>query len=295
MELRHLRYFVAVAEELHFGRAAQRLLVSQPPLSQQIKDLEREVGTMLFVRTRRRVELTEAGRTFLKDAKDILLRVDLAAKSAQRAGQGHEGRVVIGYMAYASIHLLPRTLRAFQRQFPKVEVVLERMVSIDQARALREKRIDIGLVCTPFPQTGLEIEVVLREPLIVVMSKHHKFARLKRIPLNSLANESFIFSRRLSDAGYLGQVTKICRSVGVEMKVREAHDEDAILLMIAAGLGICLVPASARNIRHDGVLFRDLEDCPGDIELALAWRKQDESASVNNFVKTIRESKTSRH
>ena len=288
MELRHLRYFVAVAEELHFSRAAQRLLVSQPPLSQQIKDLEREVGTLLLTRTRRRVELTQAGRTFLKDAKDILSRVDVAAKSAQRAGQGHEGRVVVGYMAYAAIELLPRALQAFGRQFPQVEVVPERMVSIEQARALREKRIDIGLVCTPFPKTGLEIEVVLREPLVVALAQNHKFARRQRIPLSSLADEPFIFTRRLCDAGYLGQVTKICRSVGVEMKVREAHDEDAILPMVAAGLGICLVPASARKIRHAGVLFRDLEECPGRIELAVAWRKQDTSVLVRNFVGLIR-------
>jgi DNA-binding transcriptional LysR family regulator len=288
MELRHLRYFVAVAEELHFSRAAQRLLISQPPLSQQIKDLEREVGTMLLMRTRRRVELTEAGRAFLKDAKDILSRVEVATKSAQRAAQGHEGRLVVGYMAFAAIELLPRALQAFGRQFPHVEVVPERMVSIEQARALREKRIDIGLVCTPFPKTGLEIEVVLREPLVVVLPRNHKFARLQRIPLRSLAGEILIFTCRVSDAAYLAQITKICRFVGVEMIVREAHDEDAILPMVAAGLGICLVPTSARTLRHDGVLFRELADCQGQIELAVAWRKQDTSALVRNFVRLIR-------
>jgi DNA-binding transcriptional LysR family regulator len=135
----------------------------------------------------------------------------------------------------------------------------------------------------------LEIEVVLREPLVVVLPKRHKFARLQRIPLRSLADEPFVFTRRLCDAGYLGQVTKICRSVDVEMKVREAHDEDAILPMVAAGLGICLVPASARKARrHAGVLFRDLEECPGQIELAVAWRKNDSSVLVRNFVELIR-------
>jgi len=124
--------------------------------------------------------------------------------------------------------------------------------------------------------------------LVVVLAQHHKLARRQRIPLSSLADEPFIFTRRLCDAGYLGQVTKICRSVGVEMKVREAHDEDAILPMVAAGLGICLVPASARKIRHAGVLFRDLEECPGQIELAVAWRKQDTSALVRNFLQLIR-------
>ena len=122
-----------------------------------------------------------------------------------------------------------------------------------------------------------------------MLPKRHKFARLQRIPLRSLADEPFVFTRRLCDAGYLGQVTKICRSVDVEMKVREAHDEDAILPMVAAGLGICLVPASARKARrHAGVLFRDLEECPGQIELAVAWRKNDSSVLVRNFVELIR-------
>jgi DNA-binding transcriptional LysR family regulator len=296
MELRHLRYFVAVAEELHFGRAAQRLLVSQPPLSQQIHDLEHDVGTLLLLRTRRRVELTDAGRVFLKEVKDILSRVDAAVEITKHTGQGHSGRLTVAYTAYAALDVLPDALEAFCRRFPQVEVVPERMTSIDLARALRERRIDIGLSYPPFPKTSLEVEVILREQLVVVLPQDHPSAKYQEVPLKSLAGETFVFTNRFRDSGYMAQVALICRSAGFELRsVREAHDDNAILPTIAAGLGVCLAPVCARKVQYTGVVYRDLENCPGQIELAVVWRKQNESSVVNNFLNEIRERLVSRN
>jgi DNA-binding transcriptional LysR family regulator len=296
MELRHLRYFVAVAEELHFGRAAQRLLVSQPPLSQQIHDLELDVGTLLLLRTRRRVELTDAGRVFLIEVKNILSRVDAAVGIAKRTGQGHNGRLSVAYTAYAAFDVLPDALEAFCRRFPQVEVMPERMMSIDLARALRERRIDIGLTHPPFPKTGLEVEIILREPLVVALPQNHPLARHQKVPLKSLAGETFVFTNRIRDSGYTAQVASICRSAGFELQsVRDAHDDNAILPTIAAGLGVGLAPVCAHKVQYTGVVYRDLENCSGQIELAIVWRKQDESPLVNNFLSEIRERRVSRN
>jgi DNA-binding transcriptional LysR family regulator len=289
MELRHLRYFVAVAEELHFGRAAQRLMLSQPPLSQQIKALEKEVGTTLLMRTCRRVELTEAGRAYLLEARDILSRVEIAARSAQRAGNGHKGKLFVGYMAYAAINVVPKALQAFGQHSPQVEIVLEQMASVEQAQALRDRRIDVALLCPPFAADGLEVETIAKESLIAALSPGHSLARRQTVPLLSLANETFIFTKRRRDSGYLAQLDSICRAEGFELPhVREAHVDFAILPMIASGQGVCLAPTSARRVRYAGVAFRNLENCAAQVELAVAWRKRETSHLVRNFVELIR-------
>jgi DNA-binding transcriptional LysR family regulator len=166
------------------------------------------------------------------------------------------------------------------------------MASSEQAQALRDRRIDIGLVCPPFPSEGLEVEVILRERLIVALARKHVLARRRRIPLMALANETIIFTNCLRDSGYLAQLCAICQAGGFELRsVRDAHTEDAILPLIASGLGVCLAPASARKVRYSGVVFRDLENCPGQVELGVAWRKQDGSPMVKNFLDVVRESR----
>jgi DNA-binding transcriptional LysR family regulator len=290
MELRHLRYFVAVAEELHFGRAARRVFISQPPLSKQIKQLEDEVGAALLSRSRRHVRLTEAGKLFLVQAKDIVAKAEAAMEVARRTGSGERGGLVVGYIAYAGIEVLPNTLTAFRHRWPDVDIGLQRLACSDQADALRAHRIDLGFLCPPVAQDGLEVEVILREAFLAALPRKHSLARHKSVRLADLVKEPFIFSRRDCAFGYRAQVAALCRKAGFELKVaKEAHEEETIFPMVASGVGISLLPASTRKLRLKGIALRDLKDCADKLELAIAWRKDDASALVKNFRTAIRE------
>jgi DNA-binding transcriptional LysR family regulator len=295
MELRHLRYFIAVAEELHFGRAARRVFISQPPLSKQIKQLEDEVGTALLSRSRRHVQLTEAGKLFLVQAKDIVAKAEAAMEVARRTGQGERGGLIVGYIVYAAMTVLPKTLAGFRRRWPAVDVGLRRLYCPEQAAALREHRIDLGFVCPPVALDGVEVEVILRESLVAALAQNHPLARRKSLRLSELAKEPFIFNRRDCDFGYRAQVAAICRKAGFELEVaKEAHDESALYPMIASGQGISLLPASTRKLRLKGVVLRNLKDRPDQVELAIAWRKDDKSPLVKNFRTATRERDTER-
>ena len=290
MELRHLRYFVAVAEELHFGRAARRVFISQPPLSKQIQQLEDEVGTALLSRSRRHVQLTEAGKLFLVHAKDIVAKAEAAMEVARRTGEGERGGLVVGYIVYAAMTVLPTTLAVFRHRWPDVDVGLRRLYCPEQVAALGEHRIDLGFVCPPIVPDGVEIEVILREGIVAALPGNHPLARQKSLHLADLAKESFIFNRRDCDFGYRAQVAAICHKAGFELEVaKEAHDESALYPMIASGQGISLLPASARKLRLKGITMRTLKDNSDQVELAVAWRKGDESPLVKNFRTAIRE------
>jgi DNA-binding transcriptional LysR family regulator len=290
MELRHLRYFIAVAEELHFGRAARRVFISQPPLSKQIKQLEDEVGTALLSRSHRHVQLTEAGKLFLVQAKDIVAKAEAAMEVARRTGQGERGGLIVGYIVYAAMTVLPTTLAAFRRRWPAVDVGLRRLYCPEQVAALHDHRIDLGFLCPPVAPDGVEVEVILSEGIVAALPRGHTLARHKSLRLADLANDSFVFNRRDCDFGYRAQVAAICRKAGFELEVaKEANDESALYPMIASGQGISILPASARKLRLKGIVLRDLKDRPDQVELAIAWRKGDKSPLVKNFRTAIRE------
>jgi len=290
MELRHLRYFIAVAEELHFGRAARRVSISQPPLSVQIRQLEEEAGTKLLIRSRRHVNLTDAGKRFLVEAKWIVARSDKALEVARRTGTGDCGRHVVGYTAIAGIEVLPKTLVVFRRRWPEVDVRLRRLGCPEQTAGLHGHKIDLGFLCLPVPRVGIELEVIHREPFLAVLPSHHLLAREKMIRLSDLAGERFIFDRRDCGMGYRARATTLCRKAGFALKgAVEAHEEDSIFPMIASGAGVSLLPASTRKLPLTGIVLRDLKDCSDQVELAVAWRKGDESPLVKNLRDAIRE------
>lgn len=291
MELRHLRYFAAVAEELHFGRAAERLMVAQPALSQQIKQLEHELGVRLLERNRRRVALTDAGRTFLKDAKDILARSEAAIRSARSTLRGQVGSLVVGFNSGALADLLPATVRAFRRQFNGVQVVLREMTTAEQAVALRERRIDLGFLCPPVlppDERLLRIESLRREPLVLALPRWHPLVRRRRVPLRSLADEDFVMCR--DDVGYCVQVRDICRAAGFDPRIVQAAEEgETAMALVEAGVGVSLMPAWwRRKLRRPGVIIRELEDAAATVEMAMAWRKDDPSLPLRNFVEAVR-------
>ncbi len=285
MELRHLRYFVAVAEELHFGKAATRLAIVQPSLSQQIRQLEDELGFPLFQRTKRSVELTEAGKVFLSAARSILAQVHEAKRAAQRAYRGEEGRLVVGYISSSTYDLLPLMLRVYRERFPHVEVVLRELTTYEQVRALEEEYIQVGLLRLPINAPLLDIEIVRQEPIVCVLPEEHPLAARERIAVPLLAQEPFVLQSRHRGAGYYVELMKLCLNSGFSPNViQEVTELHAIVGLVAAGIGVSLVPLSAQNIRSQGVVYRVLEGTAPMTEMAVAWRRDAHSAIVQNFL-----------
>ena len=285
MELRHMRYVVAIAEELHFGRAAERLMIAQPPLSQQLKKLELEVGVELFRRTKRRVELTEAGRIFVEEARRTLAQAELTLRSAQRAARGEMGRLVIGYAGSAAHHILPRLVPQFRRQHPAVEIELREMTTAEQVPEMLSRRLDVGLVRPPLTDSGLNVTVLVEEKFVAVLPRTHRLARLGRLPLRRLADEPFIlFPRRLGPRLY-DPIVAACQQAGFSPRViQEAMHVPTIVSLVAAGVGVALLPESARQLRWRGVVYQSLADSTVRTAIAIATRTQDDSAVVRAFV-----------
>jgi DNA-binding transcriptional LysR family regulator len=292
MELRHLRYFVAVAEELHFGRAAVRLSIVQPSLSQQIRQLEDELGFPLLHRTKRSVELTDAGRVFLSEAQNVIAQVQNAKRAAQRAHRGEMGRLVIGYISSSAFDLLPRMLSTYRERFPHVEVALREMTTQEQERALEEGRIQIGLLRLPISTPLVSVEVVRREPIVCVLPEQHPLAQQERIAVPMLAHEPFVLQSRQLGGGYHIQLMKLCLAFGFSPNViQEVTETYTIVSLVAAGIGVSLVPLSTRTIRSQGVVYRELEGTTAQTEIAVAWHHNVHSAIVKNFLVVARETR----
>ena len=285
MELRHLRYFVTVAEELHFGRAALRLSIVQPSLSQQIRQLEDELGFPLLYRTKRYVELTDAGKVFLVEARRVLAQVQEAKRTAQRAYRGEVGRLVVGYISSSTYDLLPVMLRIYRERFPDVEVALRELTTQEQLRALEEENIQVGLLRLPISAPLLNVEVVRREPIVCVLPEQHPLATHERIEVSLLANEPFVLQASQRGGGYYAQLMNLCLAAGfIPNVIQEVTEMHTIISLVAAGMGVSLVPLSSQNIRSQGVVYRELEGTPTLTEMAVAWRRDAHSALVQNFL-----------
>jgi DNA-binding transcriptional LysR family regulator len=291
MELRHLRYFVAVAEELHFGRAATRLLIVQPSLSQQIRQLEDELGFPLLKRTKRSVELTDAGRVFLASAQHILAQVQEAKRLALRAYRGEVGRLVVGYISSSTYDLLPAMLRAYRERFPHVEIVLRESTTPIQLRALEEDEIQVGLLRLPISTPLVDVEVVRREPIVCALPEGHPLAQQEQVAVSMLANEPFVLQSRQHGGGYYVQLMKLCLASGFSPNVvQEVTEMHTIVGLVAAGIGVSLVPQSIRDMRSKGIEYRELEGAATMAEIALAWKHDTQSTIVQNFLTVARES-----
>ena len=288
MELRHLRYFLAVAEELHFGRAASRLHIAQPPLSQQIRKLERELGVALFDRTKRRVELTPAGRALLDETRDVLARAERAVRTAQRAGRGEIGHLAIGFVPSADLDILPRVLRAWRARFPQVEIELHSLLPAAQVEALHDGRIHVGFVRVPVDETGLVVESIQREPLLAALPRGHRLARARRVRLADLASDTMILFPRHIAPGYHDVFINACRCAGFTPRVLHPGSMQTNLALVAAGLGVTLMPSSIRNLRRSGVAYRALAPPVPHVEMAVAYRRGERSAVLPAFLHVLR-------
>jgi DNA-binding transcriptional LysR family regulator len=291
MELRQLRYFVAVAEELHFRRAAARLHMSQPPLSQQIRLLEEELGCRLLVRTRRRVELTPAGEAFLRDARIVLADLDAAVATARRIEAGQTGRLRISFVGSALVSLLPGIVQRFRDARPHVEVQLRERSTVEQVHALASGAVDVGLLPLPIDETGLRVEALMRERMIAALPAGHPLARLKRISLARLAEEPFVLFPRAQAPGFHDRIITSLTATGSPPRVvQEAAEMQTIVGLVATGIGVSLVPASVEHLALQGVAYRPVTGGPS-VDLAAVTREDEESPVVAAFLAIAREAR----
>ncbi|KFE56056.1 LysR family transcriptional regulator [Pseudomonas syringae] len=291
MELRHLRYFIAVAEELHFGRAAQVLGISQPPLSQQIQALEQELGVRLFERTNRRVALSEAGRLFLDEARLVLAQVDKASDVARRAQLGELGELKIGFTTSAPFtSSIPQAIFAFRQSFPAVHLALQEMTSKEVAAGLEDESIQVGIMRPlPLPDSLLVVEL-LREPLVAIINADHPLAQGSEqgLYLSELAAEPFVFFPRTYGSGLYAQLMDLARAAGFSpLMTQEAGEAMTIIGLVAAGLGVTVLPASYRRMRIDGVVYRTLLDPDATSAVWLVQRKDQQSPRAKAFMELV--------
>lgn len=294
MDLRHLRYFVAVAEEGHVTRAAERLGMQQPPLSQQIKALEAELEVQLFRRKPRGVELTEAGESLLADARRILGEVEAALAKAKRTARGEQGRVAVGFTASAPFHpFVTRVIRDFRAGHPLVAMTLEESGTAELVAALRAERLDVAFVRSTAPESeGITFYDLLEEPMVAALPARHRLAAPARqtLRLADLAEEPFVLYRRAAGPGLYDAIVGACRAAGFSPRVeQEAPRVAATLNLVAAGLGVTLVPRSLAGLQAEAIAYRPLTGRPRLVApLRLACRATDHAAAARRFVELVR-------
>lgn len=290
MELRHLRYFVAVAEELNFTRAAARLRTAQPSLSQQIRQLEKNVGVQLLDRSRHHVALTNAGRIFLHQARDILGRVDHARRLARQAADGRAGDMSVGTFPSADIRILPALRPLIAANLPDLRLILHSKYAVDPVAGLKSGELDVAFMRGPLEQDGLEGVELLRETMVIVLPAHHPLARRKRIPVSSLDDLPCItLERSLSPALHDAAAT-LYRQAGIRMHaVSSADNVLGHLQMVQEGLGFALLPDSISAVLPQGVTFRPLDCDPAPtVSVVVAWKSGNASRLVREFVELSR-------
>lgn len=290
MELRHLRYFIAVAEELHFSRAAERLHIAQPPLSQQIQQLEAELGVELFHRkTKRQVQLTAAGQVFLQEAHQLLAQLEKAIELTQRTGRGERGQLQVGFTSLVTYDLLPVILRRFREQFPEVELVLQELTTTQQEQSLRDQRIHVGFAHPPLEDNTLAQECIQQEALVVAMLVTHPLAKQEYISVRSLAEEFFIMFPRHLGSGLYDQILSLCQQGDFSPKVtQEANQMQTIIGLVSAGMGIAIVPSSLQNLQRSGVVYRQVKETTPLVETTVVWQQKNITPVLRQFLQVIK-------
>ena len=291
IELRHLRYFVAVAQELHFSRAAEKLQIAQPPLSQQIRQLERILGARLFERDHHSVKLTVAGQVFLEDACRVLEQVEMALARVRDVERGLAGWLDIGYLKSTStVPLISDILGLYRQRFPAVELRLREVNLLEQVQAIKEQQVQVGFVISPLSlPPELDSIIIERIPFVAAFAQHHPLASLPSVSTLALRHEPFIVCQRQASHFFSDRIIQLC---GFSPHItQEVPDIRMQLGLVAANLGIAIVPASAAEIRNVGLVYRPLTDFEGDgvIETYLVWQRASISPLVQQFLAIVRE------
>ena len=290
MEIRHLRYFCVLAEQLHFTKAALLLNVAQPALSHQIKQLEEEIGTQLVERSNRRVRLTAAGEVFRERAARILEQLDQATRETARVGQGEAGSLIIGVVSTAVCSVLPELLRSFRRDAADIAIDIREMEPAEQVEALRREAIDIGLLFLAIHDSAFDSLVVSRERLIVALPAGHPAAAAERVRLSDLAAETFLIPRRQPVPGFHEVVLETLRSRGIPApRLQPTRLLQTAVFLVAGHLGAALVPESFRNhLRVRGCIYRDIAGAPAHADLIGLWRGGGVHPVLNRFIQQLK-------
>jgi DNA-binding transcriptional LysR family regulator len=286
IDLRHLRYFLAVAEELHFGHAAQRLHMAQPPLSQQIRRLEQEIGYPLFLRSSRSVKLTPAGKALLDRARRTLQRIDDDLEAVRSVARGEVGVLKVGFVGSAMLTSLPAILRGYRRLYSRVQLHLTELHTSQLIEALREGSVDVAVARDAGAPQDMHVEPVLVEPLVAVVPPKHPLARLASIPISRLRNEPFVFFPRSSGNYAWENTIRLCVEQGFQPNiVQEAPQWLTIVRLVGSGLGVTIAPASVQKIVVPGVVCRKLSPAGGTTSIDLVYRLDQSSPLVSAFCK----------
>lgn len=291
MELRHLRYFIAVAEELNFTRAAEKLHIAQPPLSQQIQQLETELGFQLFHRTKRTVVLTEAGQVFFEESQKIMQQVDRAIQLGQQTSRGELGQLTIGFVSSAAHNVVPAILQQFRTLHPLLKLELREMTTNEQLQRLQDGQIDIGFIRPPVAD-GINSEIIFQETLIVALPQAHRMAQNTKVELRQLAKEPFILFPRSLAPGLYDPIVSFCQQAGFSpIAAQEAIQMQTIVSLVAASMGVAIVPESMQNFQRCGVVYKPLQEESPIVSIALIWR-DNPTPAVQRFLQTARDLST---
>jgi DNA-binding transcriptional LysR family regulator len=290
MELRHLRYFVAVAEDLNFTKAAAKLHLAQPSLTRQIHNLEEELGVRLLNRSKSRVDLTEEGRSFLADARRILALATESILAVQRLSRGETGQLNIAYLSNSDFELLPETLGAFRLALPHIALNLFDMVPAEQFRALEARKIDLGFVGLPPPATlgGLQWESIARHRTVVVLPAKHPLARKPQVSLRELKTMFFVGLSEKTHPGFRDWLCETCQPAGFTPRIlQDAELEPALMTFVAEGLGVSLARARSKKLPHPGVALRPLTP-PVKSDYCIAWNRDNDSRALQQYVQIVK-------
>jgi DNA-binding transcriptional LysR family regulator len=297
LELRQLQYMVIIADEQSMTRAADRLGLFQSALSRRMSLVEKKLGFLIFDRKHQPLKLTAAGQEFLSEARQLLIRAEAAVDSAYRASRGETGRLVVGINTSIANSKLPNILRAFQQQFPNVDLTLKELASYDQIKLLKSQQLDIGFFhlhnlqnFDPDDQAQFETLVIEQEPLVLVLPEQHRLAKQKQVSLAILAQEKFVLPPSELLGGLRDRIDQLCLQAGFKPKVKqEATWISTVLGLVSGGVGISLLPANAQNLQRTGVVYRALQGESFKLESAAIWRKDNLSVVLNHFLTILRQ------
>lgn len=289
MEFRHLRYFLVLAEELHFGRAAQRLSITQPPLSLNIQQLEASVGAQLFTRNSRGVQLTAAGQAFVPAARALLDQAGQAAREAREVSQGLVGSLQIGFAGTVLYRGLPQILKSFAAAHPRLRLVLREMSSSDQLIDLMHERLDLGFVHTTRVPAGFSQVLVSSQPFVACLPSGHRLARRKRLPLAALQGEPFAMVSRAVSPDYHERILGLCADAGFSPEIRyELRHWLSVVSLVAQGLGVALVPAALQQAGLPGAVFLPLDVDTLPYDTHCLWKTERDQAGLAAFLDAVR-------
>lgn len=289
VDLRHLRYFVAAAEELHFTRAAERIGIAQPALSQQMQKLERELGTPLFHRERRRITLTDAGAVLLEEARRLLADFGRTVSRVEEIGRGETGTLVVAFAASVMFVALPKLIRRFRTQFPDVRLELLELNSAQQVEGIASGAIDLGFVREAQLHESLQERTILREPLVVAVAKSHRLAGRKRVALRELAGDDFVLFPRDVSPGLHARVTSLCLDAGFSPRIVQVSRElYTTVSLVESGLGVTIIPSSIRKMGWTGVRYLAIAAADASTRIDMTWRTGNTRPVLRAFMDVAR-------